>query len=89
MRLHPGDGQAQTGAREIDNLRAALDWAFSPKGDLETGIALTIGVVPLWVRQSLLAECRGRVEQALATLGAKSPKSLGSACSFPLPLAGR
>ena len=28
-------------AGEIDNLRAALDWAFSPSGDVSIGVALT------------------------------------------------
>jgi predicted ATPase/DNA-binding winged helix-turn-helix (wHTH) protein len=57
-------------AREIDNLRAALDWAFSPGGDGSIGVALTAAAVPLWMRLSLLDECRGRAERALAVLGA-------------------
>ena len=31
--------------REIDNLRAALDWAFSPSGDRSIGVALTAAAV--------------------------------------------
>jgi hypothetical protein len=27
--------------REIDNVRAALDWSISPVGDVEIGVALT------------------------------------------------
>ena len=57
-------------AREIDNLRAALDWAFSPDGDGSIGVALTTAAVPLWMRLSLLEECRGRAKQALRALGA-------------------
>ena len=53
-----------------DNLRAALDWAFSPAGDASVGVALTAAAVPLWMHLSLMAECRGRVERALAALGA-------------------
>jgi hypothetical protein len=56
--------------REIDNLRAALDWAFSPDGDPSIGVPLTAAVVPLWMHLSLLDECRGRAEQALAALAA-------------------
>jgi predicted ATPase/DNA-binding winged helix-turn-helix (wHTH) protein len=56
--------------RQIDNLRAALDWAFSPVGDTATGVALTAAAVPLWTHLSLMEECRGRVEQALAALAA-------------------
>ena len=52
--------------RQIDNVRAALDWAFSPSGDAALGVALTADAVPLWFQQSLMRECRGRVERALA-----------------------
>ena len=52
--------------RQIGNVRAALDWAFSPRGDASIGVALTAAAVPLWCQLSLLDECRGRVEQALA-----------------------
>jgi predicted ATPase len=53
----------------IDNVRTALDWAFSPRGDASIGVALTAAAVPLWSQQSLLLECRGRAERALASLG--------------------
>src|SRR5438270_1216832 len=52
--------------RRIDNLRAALDWAFSPGRDVSIGVALTAAAVPLWVHLSLMDECRSRVEQALS-----------------------
>ena len=55
--------------REIDNVRAALDWAFSPSGDAAIGVALTVAAVPLWTHLSLMEECRARVERALASLG--------------------
>jgi predicted ATPase/DNA-binding winged helix-turn-helix (wHTH) protein len=54
----------------IDNLRAALDWAFSPSGDASIGVALTAAAVPLWMHLSLMEECSGRVERALAAIGA-------------------
>jgi predicted ATPase/DNA-binding winged helix-turn-helix (wHTH) protein len=54
--------------REIDNLRAALDWAFS-RGDGSIGVALTAAAVPLWIHVSLLEECRSRARQALDALG--------------------
>jgi len=56
--------------RQIDNLRAALDWAFSPGGDNSIGVALTAAAVPLWMHLSLMEECRGRVERALAAITA-------------------
>ena len=55
--------------REIDNLRAALDWAFSPDGNETIGVALTAASVPLWFQLSLMDRCRVRVERALASLG--------------------
>jgi predicted ATPase/DNA-binding winged helix-turn-helix (wHTH) protein len=59
-------------AREIDNLRAALDWAFSPGGDRSIGVALTAAAVPLWTHLSLIEECRDRVERAVAALGGEA-----------------
>jgi predicted ATPase len=56
-------------AGELDNLRAALEWAFSPSGDVSIGVALTADAVPLWMRLALLEECRGRAKQALGALG--------------------
>ena len=57
-----------TYGRLIGNLCAALDWAFSPTGDVPVGVALTIAAVPLWEQLSLVQECRARVERALASL---------------------
>jgi predicted ATPase/DNA-binding winged helix-turn-helix (wHTH) protein len=56
--------------REIDNIRAALDWAFSPAGDGQIGAGLTAACVSVWTRLSLLGECRARVETALSALDA-------------------
>src|SRR5262249_37167504 len=57
-----------TYGRHLDNVRAGLDWAFSPGGDPRLGVALTVAAVPLWAQLSLLGECRERVERALAAL---------------------
>lgn len=54
--------------RKLDNLRVALDWAFSPSGDLAVGVPLTVAAVPLWFQLSLINECRQRVERALAAV---------------------
>jgi predicted ATPase len=62
-------------APEIDNLRTALDWAFSPGGDASVGVALTAAAVPLWMHLSLMDECRARVEQALAAIKAGADKN--------------
>lgn len=52
----------------IDNVRAALEWAFSPEGDIEIGVELTLGAVPLWFQLQLIAEAHGQVRMALARL---------------------
>jgi predicted ATPase/DNA-binding winged helix-turn-helix (wHTH) protein len=56
-------------AREIDNLRAALDWAFSRDGsDVDAGIGLAVAAVPIFPAMSLLPECYRWSEQALLAL---------------------
>jgi predicted ATPase/DNA-binding winged helix-turn-helix (wHTH) protein len=60
-------------AREIDNLRAGLDWAFSPSGDVVIGVALTVAAIPLWLQLPMVDECRSRVEQVFASLTREAP----------------
>jgi predicted ATPase/DNA-binding winged helix-turn-helix (wHTH) protein len=55
-------------APRIDNVRGALDWAFSPGGDKQLGVALTIAAQPLWRLLSLMAESRSRTQRALDSL---------------------
>ena len=59
---------------KLDDLRAALDWAFSSAGNPSLGVALTVAAVPLWMQLSLLQECRGRVERALSVLDASAAR---------------
>src|SRR6202795_2315976 len=54
--------------REIDNVRAALDWSFSSAGDQAIGIDLTAAYAPVWRHLSLMSECRERCERALLSL---------------------
>ncbi|KVL23379.1 winged helix-turn-helix domain-containing protein [Burkholderia sp. MSMB1826] len=51
--------------RELGNLRAALDWAFSAQGDAALGIALAAVAVPCLFDLSLVDECRERARVAL------------------------
>ncbi len=51
--------------RELDNVRAALDWCFSPSGDAEIGKDLTATCVSVWLYRALASECRERCERAL------------------------
>ena len=60
-------------AGEIDNLRAALDWAFSPSGVASIGVALTVAAIPLWLQLPMVDECRSRVEQVFASLAREAP----------------
>ena len=46
-------------------MRAGLDWAISPGGDGSIGVALSVAAGPLWMRLSLVEECRSRATQAL------------------------
>jgi predicted ATPase/DNA-binding winged helix-turn-helix (wHTH) protein len=57
-------------AREIDNVRAAIDWCFSPSGDPGIGVALTAAYSPVWLTLSLTAELRDRAEHALGRVDA-------------------
>ncbi|MCW6511852.1 ATP-binding protein [Lichenifustis flavocetrariae] len=52
----------------VEDVQAALDWAFSPEGDARTGIELTISSAPLWLGRSQLGEYWTRVTQSLNRL---------------------
>ena len=52
----------------LDDVRAALDWAFSGSSDLEIGLQLTVASAPLWFQLSLMAEYGGRARLALDRL---------------------
>jgi predicted ATPase/DNA-binding winged helix-turn-helix (wHTH) protein len=54
--------------REIDNVRAALDWSFSSAGDQAIGIDLTVAYAPVWRHLSQMSECSERCERALLSL---------------------
>jgi predicted ATPase/DNA-binding winged helix-turn-helix (wHTH) protein len=101
----------------VDEVSAALEWAFSPPGDrtpgdktlgdktlgdktlgdktpgdrapgdkapgdkapgdkapgdMTLGVNLTVAAIPLWMRSTLVAECRRRVEQAIDVLHGQS-----------------
>jgi predicted ATPase/DNA-binding winged helix-turn-helix (wHTH) protein len=60
-------------AGELDNLRAALDWAFSPSGVESIGVALTVAAIPLWLQLPMVDECRSRVEQVFASAAREAP----------------
>jgi predicted ATPase/DNA-binding winged helix-turn-helix (wHTH) protein len=53
----------------VDEVRAALDCAFSPDGDANLGCALTAAAAPLWFHFTLMEECCEQIERALAQIG--------------------
>ena len=55
-------------ALEIDNLRAALDWAFGPGGEASVGVRLAAAAVPLWISMSALAEAHQWMEKGVRSL---------------------
>jgi predicted ATPase/DNA-binding winged helix-turn-helix (wHTH) protein len=56
----------------INDLRAALDWTLSPRGDVWVCIVLTASSAPLWFALLLLGEFCVRAEQALQHVAAAS-----------------
>ncbi len=54
-------------ARELGNVRAALQWSLDEKRDLELGAQIAGWVAPVFSRLSLLAEGVARCEQALSS----------------------
>src|SRR5262249_52094154 len=67
-RQHGDDVLAQYRS-QINDIRAAIDWAFKTKGAEPIGVALTAATGPIWMQLSLISECRTRVEKALDSLG--------------------
>ena len=63
-----GTDAAATYAPEINDIRAALSWAFAPRGDRSIAVALAAASAPIWFELSLLTECHSRTKQALDLL---------------------
>lgn len=60
----------------INDVRAALEWAFSPGGDVKLGVALTVASLPFGVQLSLIDEYKNRAALALKALSRVSPPQL-------------
>ncbi len=56
----------ETGDGLIDEVRAALDWAYSDRGDPTLAVDLTAAAAPLSIHHLLIDECREQIEQAIA-----------------------
>jgi predicted ATPase len=58
--------------RKIDDVRAALGWAFSTRSSEALGVSIVVEAIPLWSRMSLLEECRAWVERVLSSTTLRS-----------------
>ena len=65
-------------AAEIDNVRAALAWAFGPDGDADLGTALVAYCRPLWLELSLHAERRRWLDRAARHLHPGTPDGVAA-----------
>ena len=61
---------------DLENLRAALDWAFGPEGDAALGVRLVGHAQELWAELSLLAERRRWLDTAEARIDAATPTAV-------------
>jgi predicted ATPase/DNA-binding winged helix-turn-helix (wHTH) protein len=61
----PTDNWHATYEDAIDDVRAALDWSFSAKGDMRIGVSMLACATPFWIQLSLHGECRRRITHAL------------------------
>jgi predicted ATPase/DNA-binding winged helix-turn-helix (wHTH) protein len=55
-------------ADQLGNVRTALEWCFSERGDGVLGVALAAASAPLFLEMSLLTECHRWTERAVAAL---------------------
>jgi predicted ATPase len=53
-------------ARQLGNVRAALEWSLADRGDIELGIQLAVASAGLYIELSLLSEYRRWTERALS-----------------------
>jgi predicted ATPase/DNA-binding winged helix-turn-helix (wHTH) protein len=53
---------------EVDNLRAALNWAFSVEGEAKIGVELAAASASTWMAMALLTECRQWMTKAISRI---------------------
>jgi predicted ATPase/DNA-binding winged helix-turn-helix (wHTH) protein len=63
--------------RMMDDIRAAMDWAFSPDGDALLGVQLTAAATDLMNELGLVDEFRGWVDSAMEAVGTLQPPQPG------------
>jgi predicted ATPase/DNA-binding winged helix-turn-helix (wHTH) protein len=62
-------------ASNLNDLRAALNWAFSEAGDTSLGVRLTAYSASFWLGLGLLPECRDRMARAVQRIEASDATS--------------
>jgi len=67
----------QRHGRMMDDVRAGLDWAFSPQGDTLQGVRLTAAALDLVYELGLLDEYRSRVDTAMEAVASLQPPQAG------------
>jgi predicted ATPase/DNA-binding winged helix-turn-helix (wHTH) protein len=60
----------------IDDMRAAIDWGLSDKGEPAIGLDIIIATAPLWFQLSLMDEYRERLQHALEYIAGRPPPDL-------------
>lgn len=56
--------------RLLDDVRGALDWAFSPSGDLGLGLSLATAAGPFYLQLSMVGEFRRQAARSLDAIAA-------------------
>jgi predicted ATPase len=64
LRDAEGDLRRTGDAADIDNIRAALRWAFGKNGDASLGADLAAYSAPVWLSKALLSECHAWMSRA-------------------------
>ncbi|MEJ0024794.1 MAG: winged helix-turn-helix domain-containing protein [Rhizomicrobium sp.] len=59
-------GKPEASLSDIDDIRAALRWAFGPDGDALIGVDVAAYSAPIWLSRALLAECHEWLDKAMA-----------------------
>jgi predicted ATPase/DNA-binding winged helix-turn-helix (wHTH) protein len=71
VKLDRARGVTESKDDGINEVRAALDWAYGGRGDLTLAVDLTAAAAPIWIHRLLIDECRERIEQAIALVDEK------------------
>jgi predicted ATPase/DNA-binding winged helix-turn-helix (wHTH) protein len=60
----------------VNNVRAALEWCFSPEGNIELGVTLAAAAARVFLAMSLLPECHRWSQRAILALDESSTGGL-------------